>query len=313
MSLLLKYAPKTLDDVIAHPLTAAKFRTMVDNGVLPNMIFVGPCGTGKTVTAACLAAQFVSDRLNNILQLNACDNRGIEYIGGALSSFCKKKATGLKLVILDEADNMTTKAQNMAANIMDASLQSTRFIITCNDLKDISDSMQSRTMIVVFNNIPRPTVLALLQRICQSEQATYEQAALEQIYQSAQGDVRKCIQMLQLVIVAATSVTSANVTKYCHVPQPCMLLPCIQHCVDENLPAALTEVRSLIARGFTTSDILIMLVTLLKDISIDEDIRVAFVGIINVTLITSMNAECEVVQLYGCLARMIKYVRSAAA
>jgi DNA polymerase III delta prime subunit len=72
------------------------------------MIFLGPPGTGKTSTALIL-----SKKLNNesILELNASDNRGLEFISNEVINFCKKKVDDeMKMIIFDEADNITDKA-----------------------------------------------------------------------------------------------------------------------------------------------------------------------------------------------------------
>ena len=80
------------------------------------MLFYGPPGTGKTTTVLACAQKLYGDKYKNmILELNASDDRGIDVVREQIKNFASAQtlfSSGFKMVILDEADNMTQAAQN---------------------------------------------------------------------------------------------------------------------------------------------------------------------------------------------------------
>ena len=117
-----KYRPKTSEDILLDPFIKEKIDNIVKNKSIPNMIITGEPGTGKTSTIICLAKQIYGEKNINesVLELNASDDRGLSIINNTILPFCKKKINKNlhKLVILDEADSITTKAQNLLSNII---------------------------------------------------------------------------------------------------------------------------------------------------------------------------------------------------
>ena len=110
----------------------------LDGNEISNMIITGHPGTGKTSTIKCLAKDiFKEDYKECVIELNASDNRGLETINNSIIHFCRKKVSTKynipKLIILDEADNITKKAQNTLTNLMERYNSTTKFAFTCND------------------------------------------------------------------------------------------------------------------------------------------------------------------------------------
>jgi replication factor C subunit 2/4 len=152
-----KYRPKSSDDILLDPFIKTKINNIVKEKSIPNMIITGEPGTGKTSTIICLAEEiYGSKNLNeNVLELNASDDRGLSIINNTILPFCKKKTNKdlHKLVILDEADSITTKAQNLLSNIIAEYRKNTRFVFICNDCSQITESIQSRCMIIKYPKI----------------------------------------------------------------------------------------------------------------------------------------------------------------
>lgn len=111
-----KYRPVTLDDVVGNVYAIDQLKSIVKFGNMPNLILVGPPGTGKTSSVMCMARQMLGDKAKQAtLELNASDDRGIEVVRDKIKSFAHQKVAvpeGMhKLIILDEADSMTESAQ----------------------------------------------------------------------------------------------------------------------------------------------------------------------------------------------------------
>ena len=136
-----KYRPHKLDDLILTDRTREIVNGYVDE--IPNLLFVGTPGTGKTT----LARIIVSDILKcDFLYINASDESGIDTIRHKVTSFSQTKSFDgkVKVVILDECDGLTAQAQAALRNTMESFAKYTRFILTANHKHKIIPALQSR-------------------------------------------------------------------------------------------------------------------------------------------------------------------------
>ena len=117
-----KYRPSTTSEILLDPFLLEKIHKIIEYKSIPNMILTGEPGTGKTSTILIVAKNIykTSQEYNeNVLELNASDDRGLSIINNTIIPFCQKiTSSNEKLVILDEADSITNKAQNLLSNII---------------------------------------------------------------------------------------------------------------------------------------------------------------------------------------------------
>jgi DNA polymerase III delta prime subunit len=136
-----KYRPVTLDDLILDESSLRVVNQFKDE--IPNLLFVGSPGTGKTT----LARIIVNDILGcNYLYINASDESGIDTIRHNITNFAQTKSFdgGIKVVVLDEADGLTPQAQAALRNTMESFAKYCRFILTANYKHKIIPALQSR-------------------------------------------------------------------------------------------------------------------------------------------------------------------------
>jgi DNA polymerase III delta prime subunit len=88
-----KYRPKESKDIILDPFIKQKIDKIFETKSIPNMIITGEPGTGKTSTIICLAKEIYKNVSfsENVLELNASDDRGLSIINNTILPFCKKK------------------------------------------------------------------------------------------------------------------------------------------------------------------------------------------------------------------------------
>ena len=138
-----KYRPAIIDELIVDEDIKSIVKDFAKAEQIPNLLFVGSPGTGKTSLAKIL----VHDVLKcNYLYLNASDENGIDTIRTKVSNFSQTKSFDgkVKVVILDEADGITAQGQQALRNLMESYSGYTRFILTANFKHKIITPLQSR-------------------------------------------------------------------------------------------------------------------------------------------------------------------------
>jgi len=113
-----KYRPLKLNDVVGNEDAVQRLRSIAKDGNMPHMILTGSPGIGKTTCVMALAREMLGDSVKDgVLELNASDERGIDVVRGKIKMFAQHKVTlppgRHKIVILDEADSMTSGKQTL--------------------------------------------------------------------------------------------------------------------------------------------------------------------------------------------------------
>jgi replication factor C small subunit len=193
-----KYRPKTLDDFVSTSTNKELFDSFKNHGEIPNLLFIGTPGLGKTS----LAKIIVNDILQcQYLYINASDENGIDTIRTKVTSFAQTKSIDgkIKVIILDEADGLSIDAQRVLRNTMEEFAKITRFILTANYKYRVIPALQSRCQSFDLTP-PIELVVKRCAAILRSENIEIPEAQKVKFVEFIKAnypDLRKCINELQ--------------------------------------------------------------------------------------------------------------------
>jgi replication factor C subunit 2/4 len=199
-----KYRPINLNEISSQEHVINSLRKTLFNKNIPHLIFFGPAGCGKTSTIIALAKElFKTEYSNRVIELNASDERGINVVREKIKIYAKQTITNKndippwKLIILDEADTMTSDSQCALRRIMEEYSKITRFCIIGNYCNKIIDPIVSRCALFRFKPINQEHILKKLKYICNQENFNISLEILNKIIKISRGDLRKAINLLQ--------------------------------------------------------------------------------------------------------------------
>lgn len=312
--LITKYSPKTIDEIVLNDSLKLKFKKMIETKVSPNILINGSCGTGKSsllkIFSQALSGGDSMRTSDYMLVLNACDVGGLDVLIGTMESFCSRLTMNgsniqMKYVVIDELDIMTTKSQNAIANIINEYSSTVTFLFACNEMGEISESIQSKCLCVYLQPLKHSQVLSRLVHICEHENIKYnDDGSLNMIASISKGDLRSAINILESVNDGFNIVTLENTEKISFQPRSRDILHIIQCCASKKLKEAISTIESLKKMGYCGSDIVLALYNAMQQVQINEDVRFLYLRIISETYITLMDGLDTDIQIYACVSKL---------
>ena len=272
-----KYRPAKLSDVVHQDDVIKMLTNVLETGNLPHLLFYGSSGTGKTSSILAIARQLFGPRKfsERVIELNASDERGINIVRNKIVTIAKRSVSEkdpkyvcppFKLIILDEADAMTTEAQSALRKTMEDYSSITRFCFICNYINQIITPITSRCVKFRFKAIDEPHMAERLSFIAKQENVNISKLAINKIANISNGDMRKGIMLLQNLSYQSdvnTKVTIDNVLNMANMVPLNEIKDIINSCISNKSKNSL-EVRNktneLVMKGYPTNIMLSQLV-----------------------------------------------------
>jgi len=302
-----KYRPEKFSDIIGQDEVVSRLQSFVDKKSLPHLLFAGPAGTGKTSAALCIARElFGVGWRQNLLELNASDERGIDTIRTKVKDYARTRPIGdvpYKLILLDESDALTHDAQHALRRTMEMYTHTARFILDCNYSSRIIEPIQSRCAVFRFRRLAEQDIAAALKRIARAEKLALTDEAVEAIIYVSEGDMRRAINVLQAAATLKKRIDEKAIYEISAVAKPEEVRGMLEMALAGKFDDARAKLLDLlIGQGLAGEDVLQQVHREIFNLKLPEPVKVKLIDKVGEADFRLTEGANERIQLEAVLA-----------
>jgi len=193
------YRPNTINGYVCKDdRTKEQILAWIEQKSIPNLLFSGAPGTGKTTLARILVNELGIDSAD-YLEINASRANSVDYVREIITRFVTTMPFGdFRVVLLDEADYLSKNAQAALRGVMENYSDTARFILTCNYKNMILPALHSRCQPIHIERLDEVEFTSRAAEILITEGVEFDLESLDSLIQATYPDLRKCINTLQM-------------------------------------------------------------------------------------------------------------------
>lgn len=309
-----KYRPQTLNEVINQKHAIDRIKAFVKDKNIPHMLFAGRAGVGKTATGLAIAHELYGKAWRgNALELNASDERGIDIIRNKVKNFARTKTmsdVGYRIIILDEADALTSEAQQALRRTMENYASISRFILICNWSSKIIEPIQSRCALFRFRTLSENDQLKFLKRIAKEEKLKIDEAAKSAIIYLAEGDLRKVANLLQASAALGKKITEEVVYDVASQAKPGEIKAMVELTLKGRFEDARKKLYDmLIKQGLSGEDVIREIHKQIYGLDLTEQAKVELIRATGEYEYRLSQGGSDIVQLEALLAQFLLFAK----
>ncbi len=307
-----KYRPKRLDEMVGQEEVIRRLKAYAEKKDMPNLLFAGPPGTGKTTAAIALAREIFGDTFEqNFLELNASDERGIQVVRETIKEFARTLPFGgakFKIIFLDEADALTADAQHALRRTMEKYAATSRFILSCNYSSKIIEPIQSRCALFRFKPLSEEQIKQRLLYIAKNEHLQIDEKALDAIIYVSEGDMRRAINILQSSAALSNKIDEKLIYQVASRARPEEIRKMMKLALEGKFLEAREILNNvMIEYGMSGEDVVKQMHREVFSLDIPDKTKVALVDLIGEYEFRLVEGANERIQMEALLAQFLRF------
>ncbi|MGH9735561.1 MAG: DNA polymerase III subunit gamma/tau [Candidatus Acidiferrales bacterium] len=267
-----KYRPNKFDEIVGQEhVTRTLANAIRSNRVAHAYIFAGVRGVGKTTSARILAKalncakgptpepdddctsckEIAAGTSLDVLEIDAASNRGIDQIRELREMVRYAPAAGrYKVVILDEAHQLTDEASNALLKTLEEPPEHVVFILATTEPDKLGDTIKSRAQLFQFRLLSFKEISDQIEKIAKKENLSIDSAAVAVLARAAEGSLRDALSLLeQSIAYSGDTITDVQVRELLGVVAESVLDELIAAIETQSADRALQLAHRLIADG----------------------------------------------------------------
>lgn len=306
-----KYRPQKFSDMVGQIEIKKRIQAFVKSKNMPHLLFSGPAGVGKTTMSLIIAKELFGENWRqNILELNASDERGIDVVRIKVKDFARTRAIGdvpFKIIYLDECDALTKEAQQALRRTMENYTQTCRFILSCNYSSKIIDPIQSRCAVFRFKPIDKQEIFKVIDKIAENEKVKITTDGKEALYNISNGDCRKAENILQSCSVLQDTINESIVYELASFAKPDEIKNILKIATNGNFIDAKNKmIDTMLKYGLSGVDIIKQIQQEIWNLDIEGQNKIDLIDKCGEIEFRLVEGSDEIIQLEALLAQFVK-------
>jgi len=242
---------------------------------MPHQLYAGPAGVGKSTLAIVVAKKLFGEQWRqNLLELNASDERGIDIVRVKVKDFARTKAIGdvpFKIIFLDECDALTREAQQALRRTMENYTSTCRFILSCNYSSKIIDPIQSRCAVFRFKPLEKKDQGLIIDKIAKEEHLKITEKAKAALEEVSEGDCRRLENIMQSCTAISKNITEDLIYSLASIAEPKEVKEILELAIKNKFVDAKNKLLdTMLQNGLSGLDIIKQIQKTILDLDIDN-------------------------------------------